>query len=235
VVGELCTLLFEGRDAEAGQVSDWYQSVFGDDYYYEIHDHGLPREAVAMNKLLNLAYHSKIPVVLANDCHYLQRRESIAIDALNCIRKGMDFSHPDAKRFACNEYYFKTPKEMKALYSFPPDLIRNSLLIADKIELDLSETIDDGWIDQLEYYRWTPAELYRELLQVLRVPREKIVELCDLIPPEAENLAEAIEYSTDFSCLTSEDAVCSQALDIGISLANTFSRFELSDKTPWIP
>lgn len=42
VVGELCTLLLEGRDEEARQVSDWYYSVFGDDYYYEIQNHGLP-------------------------------------------------------------------------------------------------------------------------------------------------------------------------------------------------
>ncbi len=90
VVGELCTLLLEGKDDEAKQVSDWYYDVFGEDYYYEVQNHGLPQEAVAMNKLLHLTYDTKIPVVLTNDCHYLERKDSVAIDALNCIRKGID-------------------------------------------------------------------------------------------------------------------------------------------------
>jgi len=135
VVGELCTLLLEGKDDLARQVSDWYYEVFGEDYYYEIQNHGLPSEAVAMNKLLNLAYNTKIPVVLTNDCHYLEREDSVAIDALSCIRKGIDFSHPDAKRFACNEYYFKTPKEMKSLVGFPPQLIKNTVEIANRINV----------------------------------------------------------------------------------------------------
>ncbi|HRU78794.1 MAG TPA: PHP domain-containing protein, partial [Rectinema sp.] len=56
VVGELCTLLLEGKDDEAKQISDWYYDIFGEDYYYEIQNHGLPQEAVAMNKLLHLTY-----------------------------------------------------------------------------------------------------------------------------------------------------------------------------------
>ncbi|MDZ4181597.1 MAG: PHP domain-containing protein, partial [Candidatus Cloacimonadaceae bacterium] len=138
VVGELCTLLLEGSITEAIKVMDWYREVFGERYFLEIQNHGLPREAIAMNALLNLAFDSKIPVVMTNDCHYIQRKDSLAIDALNCIRKGIDFAHPDAKRFACNEYYFKTPAEMWELVNFPPQLIDNTLEIAKRIELDLT-------------------------------------------------------------------------------------------------
>lgn len=140
VVGELCTLLLKDKDEQARQVSDWYYEVFGEDYYYEIQNHGLPSEGVAMNKLFNLAYQTKIPVVLTNDCHYMDRSDSIAIDALNCIRKGIDFSHSEAKRFTCNEYYFRSPKEMKALIGFPPQLIKNTLEIANEID------VTDGYI-----------------------------------------------------------------------------------------
>ena len=140
VAGELCALLLEGNDGQARQVSDWYHEVFGEDYYYEIQNHGLPSETLAMNKLLNLAFQTRIPVVLTNDCHYLDRKDSSAMDALNCIRKGMDFSHPEAKRFAGNEYYFKSPKEMKSLIGFRSPFIRNSLAIAEKID------VTDGYI-----------------------------------------------------------------------------------------
>ncbi len=276
VVGELCTLLLEGKDEQARQVSDWYYEVFGEDYYYEIQNHGLPSEAVAMNKLMNLAYQTKIPVVLTNDCHYMDRKDSIAIDALSCIRKGSDFSHPDAKRFACNEYYFKSPKEMKALIGFPPQLIKNTLDIANKIdvtdgyvpvsesELSVSKVVgllssyspalrinfksrgrhirvslmdhksaevlehlrqqlpDFEFIHFTEYEPWIPRSIYSAVLNAMMAPEEKIRELCGLIPSEAQALREAVLIDSDFSCLSSEDYVCSLAAEIGDTLINTF-------------
>ncbi|MDD2230657.1 MAG: PHP domain-containing protein [Candidatus Cloacimonetes bacterium] len=276
VVGELCTLLLEDRDEKTRQVSDWYYNVFGDDYYYEVQNHGLPKEGVAMNRLLNLAYETKIPVVLTNDCHYMERKDSVSIDALNCIRKEIDFSHPEAKRFACNEYYFKTPKEMKALFDFPPQLTKNTLAIADKIyvldgyipvwesKLSVASVVnilrgfsptlrirfkpnsthiavslmdnksaevlehlrkqlpDFDLIHLTEYESWTPRSIYAAVLKAMKVPEAKIKELCSLIPSEAYTLLEAVLLSTDFSCLSSEDYVCSQAADIADKLINTF-------------
>lgn len=276
VVGELCTLLLEGKDDQARKVSDWYHEVFGEDYFYEVQNHGLPSEAVAMNKFLNLAYQTKISVVLTNDCHYMDRSDSIAIDALNCIRKGIDFSHPEAKRFACNEYYFKSPKEMKSLVVFPPQLIKNTIEIADKInvtdgyipvsESDLSvsrvvrllsafspslrikfkpssrhitvslmdhqsadvlghlrqQLPDFEFIHFTEYDPWTPRSIYAAVLNAMKVPEEKIRDLCGLIPAEAKTLREAILIDSDFSCLSSEDYVCSLAADIGDTLISTY-------------
>ena len=276
VVGEICTLLLEGKDEQARQVSDWYYEVFGEDYFYEIQNHGLPSEAVAMNKLLNLAYQTKIPVVLTNDCHYMDRSDSLAIDSLNCIRKGLDFAHPEAKRFACNEYYFKSPKEMKALKGFPPELTKNTLEIADKIdvtdgyipiaEIDLSaprvvgllssysptlrikfkprsrhitvslmdhksadvlehlrqQLLDYDLVHFTEYDPWTPRSIYSEVLKTMKVPEEKIKELCGSIPAGAKTLREAILMNVDFSCLSSEDYMCSLAAEIGDTLINTF-------------
>lgn len=282
VVGELCSLLLGGKDVEARHVSDWYFEVFGEDYYYEIQNHGLPSEAVAMNKLLNLAYQTKIPVVITNDCHYLDRKDSIAIDALNCIRKGIDFSHPEANRFACNEYYFKSSKEMKSLIGFPPQLVKNTIEIADKIDVtdgyipvsesDLSvskvvgllgsyspslminfkpgsmhisvSSLDHKSTEVLEHLRrqlqdydlihlteykvWTPRSIYSAVLDKMRVPEAKITELRGLIPLEAKTLREAVLMSIDFSCLSSEDYVCSMALEIGDTLINSFKEERLS-------
>jgi hypothetical protein len=229
-----------------------------------------------MNKLLNLAYQSKIPVVLTNDCHYMDRNDSIAIDVLNCIRKGLDFAHPEAKRFACNEYYFKTHKEMMALYGFPPQLIKNTVEIANRIDVfdgyipvsesDLSVTeligILRGFSHSLrikfkpnskhirvslmehkssevlehlrkqlpefelmhftEYESWTPRKIYAAVLKSMKVPELKIKELCGLIQSEAKTLREAVLLSTEFSCLSSEDYVCSLAAEIGDTLITTF-------------
>ena len=137
VVGELGTLLLEDKQDDALQTIEWYKSVFSDRYYLEFQNHGLPKEAIAMNLLLNLAFQTKTQVVLTNDCHYIDKRQPEAIDALNCMRLGMDFKSAESKRFACNEYYFKTPREMKKLIYHPPQAISNTITIAESIELDL--------------------------------------------------------------------------------------------------
>jgi DNA polymerase III alpha subunit len=206
----------------------------------------------------------------------MDRNDSIAIDALNCIRKGLDFAHPEAKRFTCNDYYFKSPKEMKALIGFPPQLIKNTLEIAEKIsvtdgyipvvESDLSvprvvgilnsfspplrikfkpgskhisvSLMDHKSADVLEHLRqqlldydiihvtdydpWTPRSIYSAVLNTMNVPEEKSRELCRTIPAGAKTLREAVLMSTDISCLSSEDYVCSLAAEIGDTLINTF-------------
>lgn len=141
VVGELGTLLLEDKQDDALQTIEWYKSVFGDRYYLEFQNHGLPKEAIAMNLLLNLAFQTKTQVVMTNDCHYIDKLQSEAIDALNCMRIGMDFKSAESKRFACNEYYFKTPQEMKKLIDHPLQAISNTLRIAESIELDLLSDI----------------------------------------------------------------------------------------------
>jgi len=61
----------------------------------------------------------------------------------------------------------------------------------------------------------------------MKVPEAKIKELCGLIPSEAESLLEAVLLSTEFSCLSSEDYVCSLAAQIGDTLINTFKEDSL--------
>jgi len=55
------------------------------------------------------------------------------------------------------------------------------------------------------------------------VPNEKIDELCDLIPTEADTLIEAKLISTEFSCLSCEDYVYSLAAVCADNLIGTFN------------
>jgi len=273
--GELNTLILEGKDDEARRVSHWFYHTFGNDYFYEIQNHGLPVEAFTMNKILNLAYETKIPLVLTNGCHCLDRGDSIDLDVLHCIRRGIDFSHPHAKRFSDSEHYFKSPRQMKALYQFPPQLHKNTLAIARLIdatdaylpvwESDLTPSIvlrllhefssdlktrsqpgeshitvaDVGdntsrlvnylrqrlpnfhIIHPTEYERWIPAGIYAAVLKVLKVPKARIRQLCELIPQAAKTLLEAVLMSVEFSSLSAEDYLCSLAIEIGDTLINT--------------
>jgi DNA polymerase III alpha subunit len=173
VVGELSTLLLEDKPDDALQTIDWYKSVFGDRYYLEFQNHGLPSESYAMSRLLNLAFETKTQVVLTNDCHYLEKYQSEAIDALNCIRQGIDIKSAESKRFACNEYYFKTPQEMKKLISHPPNAISNTIKIAESVELDLLSEL--------------PIQMNQNVSDILDKVRPSILPDCTYISNKAKN------------------------------------------------
>ena len=48
---EIPRLLLEGRDEEALRAVRWYLEVFGDRFYFEIQDHGLPEERRAYARI----------------------------------------------------------------------------------------------------------------------------------------------------------------------------------------
>ncbi|MCK9158459.1 MAG: hypothetical protein M0P53_06560, partial [Candidatus Cloacimonas sp.] len=87
---------------------------------------------------------------------------------------------------------------------------------------------DFEFIHFTEYELWTPRSIYAAVLKSMKVPEEKIEELCGLIPSEAKSLREAVLISVDFSCLSSEDYICSLAAKIGDTLINTFKDERIS-------
>jgi len=93
---------------------------------------------------------------------------------------------------------------------------------ADVLEHLRQQLLDYDLVHFTEYDPWTPRSIYSSVLKTMKVPEEKIKGLCGLIPSEAQTLREAVLLSTDFSCLSSEDYVCSLAAEICDTLISTF-------------
>jgi len=144
ISGELGSLLLEGKKEQAINLINCYKNVFGNNYYLEVQNHGLPSEAYVMPQILDLARETKTPLVLTNDCHYMGRNNSIDLDVLNAVRKGLKLTSAGCKRFASNEYYFKTKTEMRQAFSFPPVVFKNTLKISDSINLDIISELEAG-------------------------------------------------------------------------------------------
>ncbi|MFQ5629734.1 MAG: PHP domain-containing protein, partial [bacterium] len=74
-----------GRDAAIE-----YREIFGDDYYLEVHNHGIPEEAKASEMVFEISRELSIPVIVTNDIHYLKREHSMPHDVLICLQTGKD-------------------------------------------------------------------------------------------------------------------------------------------------
>ncbi|PKN80997.1 MAG: DNA polymerase III subunit alpha [Candidatus Cloacimonetes bacterium HGW-Cloacimonetes-1] len=169
VKGEIPTLLINGRYQQAVETVMWFKDVFGDKFYLELQDHGLDIERAATPKLIQLAEETNTPMVVTNDCHYLQQKDSEAHDVLLCIQMGKTLNDPGRMRYSTDQLYFKSQTEMEALFPDQPEAYTNTLKIAEMIDLELDYSefqlpkIDipaeySGMGDYLKHICYTSAE-----------------------------------------------------------------------------
>ena len=136
MAGELARHLDAGNDDHAREVVDWYANAFPDRYYLEVQAHGTPGQAAVNEKIFALADDMGLPVVATNDAHFLQPDHHAAHDILVCI--GTAKNHDDEARLTYDDgLYFKNHEEMAAAFPGRPEVIENTLRIADEVALTL--------------------------------------------------------------------------------------------------
>ncbi len=119
----------------------WYKEQFGDDFYVEINrQHQSRDEEYANEKLVELARKHHVPYFAANSNYYIDKKGADAHDILLCVKEGEKKSVTVGKgrgfRYGMpnQEFYFKSPAEMAALFSDMPEALNNTNLVVDKIE-----------------------------------------------------------------------------------------------------
>ena len=116
-----------------------FSQIFGDRFYIEIMRHHIPEQDIVNNGLIKLARELKLPLVATNDSHYLGRGDAQAHDVLLCIGTGKTVADQSRLKFMTDEFYVKSPEEMRALFADVPDACDNTLVIADRIDIAIPE------------------------------------------------------------------------------------------------
>lgn len=133
------TILNKG--VEAGrQVLEWYINTFGvDNFFIELQSHNIP-ELPALNRtLLDLGKRFNLKTIATNDVHYINRSDARLQDIMLCIQTGSLLSDPNRMRMTGDSFYLRSPEEMAALFPDQPDALKNTLLIAERCNVDLSK------------------------------------------------------------------------------------------------
>ena len=141
--GDLPKLLLDGREADARAMAQRYLEIFGrDNFFIELQDHGLPEQKQVLPRLVRLALSMDIPMVVTNDCHYLERGDAEAQEILMCIQTGKTLSDENRMRMNSDQLYVKSEAEMRAAFPNFSDAIERTEEIAQRchVEFDFSTT-----------------------------------------------------------------------------------------------
>jgi len=138
--GEIQTRLRMGNYKEALRAASDYRDIFGaNNFFLEVMDHQIDIESRVKADLLKLGKDLKLPLLATNDLHYTRHEDAAAHEALLCVQSGSTLADPKRFKFDNDEFYLKTPAQMRELFKDIPESCDNTLLIAERCNVKLRE------------------------------------------------------------------------------------------------
>lgn len=135
---EAAKALLDGDEARAKETVGWYLEALGrENYFLEVQNHGIAEQKTVTDGVLRLAKTFDLPIVATNDLHYPSKEDSRAHEVLLCIQTGKTIQDKDRWRFSTDQFYFKSAEEMKAIFVELPDAIKNTIVVAERCNLQL--------------------------------------------------------------------------------------------------
>ena len=131
LAGEIATKLEVGDLEGAREAASWYADVFKDRFYLEVQAHDSEGQARHNAGIVQLGAELNLPVIATNDAHFLRDTDHDAHDVLLCIGLGKDYADQNRMHYD-RGLYFKSAPEMQSRFPDRPDVLENTLRIADE-------------------------------------------------------------------------------------------------------
>ena len=143
LAGSINQAILNGNIEKAEEIALWFKNLFKEDYYLELQNNGIKEQVLVNQKLVQIGRKLNIPLVATNDAHYLKREDAYNHEVLLCIQTGKTMDDVDRMKFDTDELYIKSPEEMIDYFSNLPEVIENTVKIAEKcnVEFEFGHTI----------------------------------------------------------------------------------------------
>jgi len=123
---------------KARNAIDWYKQTLGpENFYLELQNHGIAEQAKVNRYLIEWAKEFGLKLVATNDVHYVNKGDSHAHDCLICIGTQTQLADTKRMKYEPEQFYLRTPEEMKARFSETPEAVKNTLEVAEKCNLEI--------------------------------------------------------------------------------------------------
>ncbi|MBQ3575392.1 MAG: DNA polymerase III subunit alpha [Clostridia bacterium] len=141
--GDIPKLLLDRRENDAHAMAQRYLDIFGkDNFFIEIQDHGLPEQKQVLPRLIKLARSMDIPLVVTNDCHYINSGDAQMQEVLMCVQTGKTLQDENRMRMESDQLYVKSEEEMLKVFPNFREAIERTEEIAQRchVEFEFGKT-----------------------------------------------------------------------------------------------
>ena len=137
LAGEISDYLANDQLEMACDAAREFEEIFGKgNFYLEMQDHGLSEQRKVNAGLWKVHEITGIPLVATNDVHYVEAEDAFVQDALLCIQTGKTLADTSRMRFSSQEFYLKSEQEMLILFGEHPEILENTVKIAERCQVD---------------------------------------------------------------------------------------------------
>jgi DNA polymerase-3 subunit alpha len=193
ISGPVNEWLLKGEPDKALETLTEIRDIFGqDNTFIELHNHGLEAQQTLNPQLIALAKQLSLPVVAANDVHFLHREDHEAHDVMICIGTGSMVIDENRMRYT-PEVYFKTAEEMRKIFKDLPEACDNTLRIAERcnVSIKLDSTSSEKY-PQFPTPDGSPREEY-----MMKLCQEGLVKRYGEEKANSPEVAERLKYEVD--------------------------------------
>ncbi|MBP9706147.1 MAG: DNA polymerase III subunit alpha, partial [Oligoflexales bacterium] len=110
--------------------------LYGDDFYIELIDNNLPEQQKLISDLVDVAEELNVEIVASADAHYLKSEDAEIHTVLLAIRNGLTMAQLRQRRRNAR-FHLLNNQEMTTLFQAWPRALKNTLKIADLVDLKL--------------------------------------------------------------------------------------------------
>jgi DNA polymerase III subunit alpha len=141
VNGYIADPILKGEEIEAEKRAISLSEIFGpDNFYLEVQRHlDVPLQEIANTKIIALSKKLGLPLVAANDNHYIHRTDAEAQEVLLCMQTQtmLDDKNRKLSMISSPDFYIKSTQDMQQSFLDLPEALENTLKITDLCNLEI--------------------------------------------------------------------------------------------------
>ncbi|MCS3902532.1 DNA polymerase-3 subunit alpha [Methylohalomonas lacus] len=134
--GDVTSALRHGNIEYAKESINYWKSLFSDRYVIEA-VRGNREDDILVDQTLRLTQEYDVPVIASNDVRFMHRDDYDAHEVRVCIQQGRSLTDPRRIREYTESQYLRSSHEMRELFSDYPEILDNTLRIAERCNLIL--------------------------------------------------------------------------------------------------
>jgi DNA polymerase-3 subunit alpha len=137
LAGELSQRVVAADIDGAVDVAEEYREIFGDRYFLEVQNHGIPEEDVTRTGVVEVGRRTGIPLVATNDSHYTAPGDAQMHDVLLCIQTGKRVSDVNRMRFTGETFFLRSFDQMREAFADVEEAVRNTADVAAMCDVSI--------------------------------------------------------------------------------------------------